>query len=107
MFVWTPAARVKLNKLRHEDKLSLTKCASIIGCSESAVYKALYPKPKPPPQPKPKPAPKKLLLPPHELNRRCIQRRRVDPEAIRNTPQLTKAQLYYDLARAVRNTLTL
>jgi hypothetical protein len=69
-FAWTLETRAKLNKLRHEKHLTLKKCASIIGCSESCVYKALSPpKPKPPLQSKPKPAPKKSLLPPHQLNK--------------------------------------
>jgi hypothetical protein len=106
MFTWTPATRVKLHKLRHEKNLTLKRCASIIGCSESAVYKALYPKPpKPKPVPIQKPKPKVLtLLPPRILHSSCPTRRKIDL-AKRDARPPTKNEMYATLAQAVRNTI--
>jgi hypothetical protein len=107
MFIWTPEALAQLETLRSKG-LSQQKCARIIGCSDAAVFKALHPKPKPEPKPKPKPAPKiqstKPLL---NLDRHfsCPIRKKFNLTYA--VPQLTKAQMYYDLARAVRNTAQL
>jgi hypothetical protein len=91
------------------------KIASRIGSSESAAYKFLVSLSKPP-APKPEQKPKQPnrksssmnLLPPHEFKGSCpIRRRNFDPAQLNNAPQLTKSQMYYELARAVRNTTRL
>jgi hypothetical protein len=104
-------------QLRSEQGLSYVHIASKIGVSEKATYSFLKPLliPKPlkliPPKPlcEPPAVRKTLpakLLPEHQLNRSCPMRRHINPED-RDAPQLTKSQMYYDLARAVRNTLRL
>jgi hypothetical protein len=110
-FAWTPETRTQLQQLRSEG-LSQVQCAKIIGCSDSVVFNALHPEKKKLKQPKLKPKPEKVrprtnCSTPRILHSSCPMRRRhTDPEA-RNAPQLTKAQLYYDLAVAVRNTARL
>jgi hypothetical protein len=108
----TAEQKAQAVQLRSEGKPYL-KIAAKIGVSESAAYKFLTSLSKPPPS-KPKPIPKQKpklktpLLPPHEFHHvaSCPMRRHINPEA-RNLPQLTKAQLIFDLERAWRNTAQL
>jgi hypothetical protein len=97
------------------DGLPYIKIAAKVGCSESGAYKFLSSLSKPA-APKPEPIPKKPnrkspstdLLPPHEFHGSCPTRRRnFNPAQLDNAPQLTKSEMYYDLARAVRNTARL
>jgi hypothetical protein len=106
-FSFTPETREQLTKLR-QDHLSMQKCADIIGCSQTAVYHELYPEKKVS-RAKPKQEvkkPKLSLLPLHVLHGSCVLRKKINPDH-RNAPQLTKEQMYYDLAKAVRNTARL
>jgi hypothetical protein len=65
-------------------------------------------KPEPIPQQKPKlKMTSTRLLPPHQFHGSCPIHRRAVSLELRNTPQLTKSQMYFDLARAVRNTARL
>jgi hypothetical protein len=91
------------------------RIAAKIGTSESAAFKFLTGLTKPSP-PKPAPIPpitqqksklKTSLLPPHQFHGSCPIHRRAVSLKLRNTPQLTKRQMYFDLARAVRNTVRL
>jgi hypothetical protein len=105
MFIWTPESFAQLQSLR-SDGLSQGKCARIIGCSASQVFKVLHPekkKLKPTALPKPSPPPRKFH---HHHVASVPMRRHINPKA-RNAPPLTREQMYYDLARAVRNTLRL
>src|SRR6266436_142992 len=97
------------------DSLPYIKIAAKIGSSESSTFKFLKSVLNPPAlkPPKPEPIQKKPnrksspthLLPPHEFHGSCPTRRRnFNPAQLDNAPQLTKSQMYYDLARAVRNT---
>jgi hypothetical protein len=93
------------------------KVAAKVGCSETAVFKFLKQQsiPEPPPLRKPKasstvpennPTPKFSLLPEYKLNSSCPIRRKFSAVTM-NLPQLTKAQMYYDLHQAVLRTTRL
>jgi hypothetical protein len=92
------------------------KIAAKIGVSESCAFKflkSLLNPAKPEKTARRKAAKTRLktatpkpLLPVHHHVASVPMRRHINPEA-RHTPQLTKAQMYYDLARAVRATARL
>jgi transposase len=84
------------------------KIAVKLGVSDSAAYKFLISlKPKPKPVPIQKSESKvPTLLPPHQLNTRCIIRREIDP-AKRGARPLTRSEMYETLATAWRNTAQL
>jgi hypothetical protein len=98
--------------------MSYLKIAAKVGASESSTFKYLSSLSKPPPKPKPTPIVKAVqlkpkarahgLLPPHEFHHvgSCPIRRPMN-STMMEAPQLTKAQMYHDLAVAVRNTLRL
>jgi hypothetical protein len=105
MFIWTQESLSKLHTLR-ADGLSMVKAAKIIGCSESTVFNALHPERKPKPKPKPEQKSKTKfisLLPPHEFHGSCPIHRALNSATLK-MPQLTKAQMYYDLRVAVIRT---
>jgi hypothetical protein len=94
------------------DGMPYLKIAAKIGVSESAAYTFLTGLTKPPPPEKPEPIPqqkptlKRAYTPVHHHVASVPMRRHIDPEA-RKAPTLTREQMYYDLARAVRNTARL
>jgi hypothetical protein len=94
------------------DGLPYIKIAAKIGVSETCAYKFLVSLSKPPApkpsNPKQKPNRKKPQAASREFHHvgSIPMRRHINPE-LRNVPPLTREQMYYDLARKVRNTARL
>jgi IS30 family transposase len=103
-FTWDETKRTQLHRLRQEGN-SQTAIAKIIGCSNSCIYDEIHRQQKPL-SPKPQKARAHAYLTVHHHVASVPMRRHINPE-YRNAPQLTKSQMYYDLAMAWRNTVRL